>query len=545
MFPTALDTVLAYHERTKHAPGRYARALGYLDWETQPNPFRRFEGAPTHPLDEVPPENGPSYGDLFAARIPAAEIDRRFLSQLTYDSLALSAWKEHGSARWPLRVNPSSGNLHPTEGYLLCGPVPGVYEHAAIYHYAPFDHALERLFDLAPDEWEALGRGLPRGALLFGFTSIHWRESWKYGERAFRYCHHDVGHALGAVSFAAAALGWEARLLETVADRELAALLGVSRQEGVEAEHADALLALFPADRAFSAEAQRAWRVPEPVLRRLEAAPLPRPNRLSPAHVDWEVVGAVAEATHRDAPPDATYWRPWEERVPPPNDTAGPSARRLFRQRRSAVVMDGATPMSGGAFRQMLARLDPAPRAPPFGALPGPALLHLALFVHRVEGVAPGLYLLVRDPGRRDALRQALDRRFAWERADPALDLWLLQGGDCRDVARLVSCGQEIASDSAFAAAMVAEYEGPLRSHGPWLYRRLHWEAGAIGQVLYLEAEAAGLRGTGIGCFFDDLTHDVLGIQGRAFQDIYHFTTGGPIEDLRLRTSPAYAQRSS
>ena len=26
-------------------------------------------------------------------------------------------------------------------------------------------------------------------------TSITWREAWKYGERAFRYCNHDVGHA--------------------------------------------------------------------------------------------------------------------------------------------------------------------------------------------------------------------------------------------------------------------------------------------------------------------------------------------------------------
>ena len=36
------------------------------------------------------------------------------------------------------------------------------------------------------------------------------------------------------------------------------------------------------------------------------------------------------------------------------------------------------------------------------------------------------------------------------------------------------------------------------------MYRRLFWECGLIGQVLYLEAEAAGVRGTGIGCFYDD-----------------------------------------
>jgi len=61
-----------------------------------------------------------------------------------------------------------------------------------------------------------------------------------------------------------------------------------------------------------------------------------------------------------------------------------------------------------------------------------------------------------------------------------------------------------------------------------------------IGQVLYLEAEAAGLRGTGIGCFFDDGMHNLLGLKDRRYQSLYHFTVGGPLEDERLTTLPAY-----
>ena len=41
-----VDRVIGYHVRTKHHFNRYARALGYLDWANQPNPFRRFEGSP-------------------------------------------------------------------------------------------------------------------------------------------------------------------------------------------------------------------------------------------------------------------------------------------------------------------------------------------------------------------------------------------------------------------------------------------------------------------------------------------------------------------
>ncbi|HEU0202017.1 MAG TPA: SagB/ThcOx family dehydrogenase [Burkholderiaceae bacterium] len=103
-----------------------------------------------------------------------------------------------------------------------------------------------------------------------------------------------------------------------------------------------------------------------------------------------------------------------------------------------------------------------------------------------------------------------------------------------------VSCHQEIAADGAFSLAMIAEFEARLRRHGPWFYRRLFWETGVIGQVLYLEAEANGVRATGIGCFFDDPVHQVLGLKDATLQSLYHFTIGGAVEDPRLTTLPPY-----
>jgi hypothetical protein len=158
-----------------------------------------------------------------------------------------------------------------------------------------------------------------------------------------------------------------------------------------------------------------------------------------------------------------------------------------------------------------------------------------------VDDLAPGLYLLERSPGALEVLRAALRPSFAWELADgsPAgLPLFLLETGDARPLARLASCHQEIAADSAFAVAMLADFQG--LDDEPWWYRRLHWEAGMLGQVLYLEAEAVGVRGTGIGCFFDDVVHDTLGLEGDRFRDLYHFSVGGAVEDPRLTTTPGY-----
>jgi SagB-type dehydrogenase family enzyme len=539
-----LDVVLAYHAATKHAPQAYARSLGYMDWDTQPDPFRRYHGAPLVPLDRFEPSGEPAYDALFApGALSPAPLGRRSVSQLFYDALALSAWKEIQTSRWSLRVNPSSGNLHPTEGYLVAGPIEGLSEQAAVYHYAPHEHALELRCELPPRAWDELAALLPAGSVLVGLSSIWWRESWKYGERAFRYCQHDVGHALAAVAIAAAVLGWEARLLEGVPDPQLAALLGIAAQEGIEAEHPDGVLVLFPAG-AGPREWQRLSALPSSLLAGLAAARwLGQPNRLSSDHVEWKIIDVAAQASAKREPPGPRFWHETRPAAAPSESgDATPPARQVIRQRRSAVDLDGRTRIGAAAFYRMLSRLLPG--GLPFGALPWRPSVHLGLFVHRVDGMEPGLYVLVRDPEARTLLQEAMRSDFAWRKPEgcpEATPLFSLRPGDVRGTAAGVSCGQDIASDGAFAAAMLARFEEPLAEHGAWFYRRLHWEAGAIGQVLYLEAEATGVRGTGIGCFFDDATHWVFGLAGRRFQDLYHFTVGGPVEDPRLRTAPPYA----
>jgi nitroreductase len=209
----------------------------------------------------------------------------------------------------------------------------------------------------------------------------------------------------------------------------------------------------------------------------------------------------------------------------------------LILQRRSAVAFDGRTTLSKDRFLAMLSRLDPA--APPFDAIDWPPHVHLALFVHRVEGLVPGVYAYFREAGVVDEWRAAMRPEFLWE---PVADgLFLLLPTDVRWAANRVSCDQEIASDGFFSLGMLARFEASIRERGQWFYRRLFWECGLIGQVLYLEAEAADSRGTGIGCFYDDAVHDLLGLTGRAWQSLYHFSMGKPVDDTRLTTQPGYA----
>jgi nitroreductase len=64
-------------------------------------------------------------------------------------------------------------------------------------------------------------------------------------------------------------------------------------------------------------------------------------------------------------------------------------------------------------------------------------------------------------------------------------------------------------------------------------YKQSMIEAGMIGQVLYLEAEAKGIRGCGIGCFFDDLiTKEIL--NDKSAIALYGFSIGAPLVDERI-----------
>jgi hypothetical protein len=188
-------------------------------------------------------------------------------------------------------------------------------------------------------------------------------------------------------------------------------------------------------------------------------------------------------------------------------------AGAIIRQRRSAVSFDGRTAISAATFFHILQRVMPRVERPqvqrpmPWDALPWDPAIHLMLFVHRVEGLEAGLYILARDPNKLPFLQQSMNPELEWTPAPGCPEelplFWLLQGNAQR-LAAQVSCQQAIAGDSAFSLGMLAEFEGRLRQGGAWWYPRLFWETGLLGQVLYLEAEAAGVRGTGIGCFFDD-----------------------------------------
>ena len=528
------QTTLDYHERTKHHFHRFARSAGYMDWDNQPDPFRTYEGSRTIPLPLNEPDPPFQYSALYRPDpLPPVTFSLKSVGKLYELSLGLSAWKAISGQRWALRMNPSSGNLHPTEGHLIALGVNDLPD--GLYHYNPLQHAFEERAVISREMSARLMAILPTPALLVTLTSIFWRESWKYGERAFRYCQHDVGHALAALSLSARLLGW--RLIKLDApDEDIAKAFGFDRVDWPdhEAEEPDLIAAIVPSTAAsippaFPAEAADILKI---------VTLTGRPNRLSRRHREWAVIPQVARSCRQ--PHNSTATAQVNDSLPvcqPPPEV--PLASAIIRQRRSAQAFDPRRELDRKSFFGLLDRTIPRAGNPPFESMTDPTRISLVLFVHRIQGVPPGLYMFIRHPAHLEALQAMTYKRFVWEPAHPELPLYLLEQGDYRAEAIDLSCRQEIGGFSTFSLGMLARFT-PEVSDTPWVYRHLFWEAGMVGQVLYLESEAWGVRGTGIGCYFDDPVHDRLGMQGRGWQSLYHFTIGFPIEDTRLQTLPPY-----
>ncbi len=323
--------------------------------------------------------------------------------------------------------------------------------------------------------------------IVFVLTSIVWREAWKYGDRAYRYCLHDIGHAWQALALAARAMGCESFAMGHFPDDEVAQLCRLNEDE---------------------------WPM---LMVGIDGAPVPvgepdasetvwfggTANRLSEETVAYPPIDGIHAATKVE---DRSLWPRLGSGVPAYQGQGGAGTRsfgEVARKRRSALDFRGGDLTM--SLAQLSTILDAAAR--PFCAdFGGTRFIQLYLYVHRVEGLEPGIY------------RQ----------------LKTIRTGDQRVVAAGLSLGQGLAGNACVAFSMIADMDRAVRTYGDRGYRYVHFEAGGIGHRLYLAAEALGLGATGIGAFFDDEVHRCLGLTSGKEQVVYHFAIGYPVSDPRL-----------
>jgi SagB-type dehydrogenase family enzyme len=513
----SINDIFTYHNETKHSSQRYARSLGYMDWSTQPDPFRSYTDTQKVSLPLSLQNPTPPYHLIFEENLPCAPVILESISQLFQFSLGLTAWKQAGADRWALRCNASSGNLHPTESYIILPPINNISDRSSISHYAPKHHQLEIVCEFDTGFWN----DLEEDTFLLAISSITWREVWKYGERAFRYCSLDAGHAFRSVQISAMMLGWKVQLLDNIHDSDINRILGFDQDKRFikdEKEFPDMLLAISPLPR-------QEIKIPK-LLKDLPSEYKGTANLLSPSHQHWEMIQLIEKASFSLANERKNVHTPPIPRLP------SMESKDLVLTRRSAQMMnrDNAS-INQEQFYTLLNSV--------YGSLDGfENSANLVIFVHSVQSLEKGLYILIRNKEHTSKLKRLMRNSFVWEEIREGF--YLLEKGNFEYQAKTISCNQDIASDGAFSLGMLCEFSQQIQDKGAHRYKELYWECGAIGQQLYLEATSLGISATGIGCFLDDSFHYLLGLDSTQFQSLYHFTVGRAIVDSRLTTHPPY-----
>ena len=301
--------------------------------------------------------------------------------------------------------------------------------------------------------WSRIRQRFPAG-FFAGLSCLHWRESWKYGERTFRYSHLDMGHALAAFSFSAALLGWKVTYLNALSDHEVETILGFAstRWKEFEREEAGPLLFVHGAGEREVPQGLTA-----DIVSAFDALSFAgEPNLLSKSHRDWSVIDDASEATAKPQTQGDTY--SYGDHPFIATNAHHVAATAVIRKRRSAIAFDAETALARDHFFDILDRTIPRDGCAPFDTGIGNPSINLLIFAHRITGLEPGLYFLVREKKNVEEIKRKLRSGFLWEKvpeAPEALPLYILERGDFRSKAESASFLRSVFASSRFSRVMV------------------------------------------------------------------------------------------
>jgi SagB-type dehydrogenase family enzyme len=471
-----------YHEATKHSYISIRANSNFLDWANQPLPFKIY---PTLEALRMPGEirqTGVAALSAIAESLPTetnAAPDLEAVAQLLYLSAGITRKRNYPGGEIYFRAAACTGALYEVELYLVCGDLANLQ--AGVYHFAAAEFGLRRLRagDYRRVLLEATGGepAIAHAPLTIICTCTYWRNAWKYQARTYRHFGWDNGTLLANLLAVGTALGLPARVVCGFVDGSVNRLLDVD-------PHREVAFSLVAFGHAATLPPQSPAET-SPLC--LETVPLSRHE------IDYPLMREMHAASSLHSAEEVEKWR---THAPMTNSrpAAGPRVplqplpdvempRDPIEQvilRRGSSRKFAHTPIS---LEQLSTMLDRATRGVPADFLdpPGSQLNDLYLIVHAVEGLHPGAYVLHRNNGVLECLRE----------------------GDFRAQAGYLGLEQELPADAAVDIFFLADLRPILRRFGNRGYRALQLEAGILGGKLYLGAYAQRLGASGL-TFYDD-----------------------------------------
>ncbi|HSE37515.1 MAG TPA: SagB/ThcOx family dehydrogenase [Blastocatellia bacterium] len=480
------ESAQRYHDLTKHSYWSIRSSPHYLDWANRPSPFKIYPGLEPIPLPRAMVQTlAPSLEVVASTGVQFAgekSPDLERLASILYYSAGVTKHKTYPGGELYFRAAACAGALYPTEVYVVCGDIEGLT--AGVYHFNPGDFALRQL--RGGDCRGVLARAsgeehsVVSAPVTLVFTSISWRSTWKYRDRAYRYHFWDNGMIAANALAMSAAHELPARIVMGFVEADLNKLIGIDGEQ----ELALSLLALGHGAQGLP-DCPAIEKLPEIDF---EVVPI------SASPVDYPSIREAHSASSFTERHEVRDWRnSANDSRPPaveveefplvPIEEIPEEAIEDVIQRRASTRRFARKAMPFGEFSTII---DRATRGIPTDFLSRDAapLNDIYAIVNRVEGVPPGAYY--------------------HRRADRTLEL--LKPGDFNEKAAYLTLDQQLGGDACVTLFLMSDLKGVLGSYGNRGYRAAQMEAGIIGGKVYLASYALKRGATGLTFYDDDVT---------------------------------------
>jgi len=484
-----------YHEETKHSEISIQRSRHYLDWNNKPLPFKVYSNLPliSLPTDFSQPTQGAlnSIGKTQPTKGKSVVFDIKSLAELLFFSAGITRVLNLDYGTYYMRAASATGALYPIELYIICQDIPGLK--AGVYHFCPGDFTLT---ELRSGDYRATLADIAGGnnniissPITVAYTSIAWRNAWKYQARSYRHWFWDSG--VIAANFLATSISLElsTQLIMGFVDNAVNRLLRLDDKR-------EAAVVLAPIDNKSSVDSV-------PTGKESEDLSIPQTIPMLRGELDYPEIWKLHKASYLHNKEEVKNWitAATAFKQTPTNKAAEVVHRKALIFETSiinepslaeTILLRGSSrkfsrqPIS---FTQLSNILHYSTRGVPLDFLDSKSdndnnknsAIDIYLIVNDVEGLQAGAYFF-------DRYNESLEQ---------------LKNKVSREISGYLCLGQSLFSDANVVFFLMTDLNKILDTLGNRGYRASQFEAGVIAGKIYLTAYAQKLGASG-STFFDD-----------------------------------------
>ena len=484
-----------YHEETKHSEVSIQQSRHYLDWNNKPLPFKVYSNLPliSLPTDFSQPTQGAliSIGKTRPTKGKIVVFDIKNLAELLFFSAGITRVLKLDYGTYYMRAASATGALYPIELYIICQDIPGLK--AGVYHFCPGDFTLT---ELRSGDYRATladnaggNNNIVRSPITVAYTSIAWRNAWKYQARSYRHWFWDSG--VIAANFLATCISLElsTQLIMGFVDNAVNRLLRLDDKQ-------EAAVVLAPINNNSSADSV-------PIVKESEDLSIPQTIPMPRGELNYPEIWKLHKSSYLHNKDEVKNWITAATAVKQtPTNKAPEVVHRKALIFETAIINEpslGETILLRGSsrkfsrqpisFRQLSNILHYSTRGVPLDFLDikidndnnKNSTIDIYLIVNDVEGLQAGAYFF-------DHYNESLEQ---------------LKNKVSREISGYLCLGQSLFSDANVVFFLMTDLNKILDTLGNRGYRASQFEAGVIAGKIYLTAYAQKIGASG-STFFDD-----------------------------------------